>query len=453
MDEVERCLVQMEQNGFHLDVGYCETAQRRAMADEAVILADLGQWCKEIGYTTEVNWASPKQLISLLHDYLRLPPSPVWKKGRVKVDYGERKTDEAALDWLLRRADGIVKPGLVGLLKLRRVRGAIKYLSKLPGYVASDGRVHSVCGPASDSDDRAGTITWRLASKNPEVQQIPADPKKDPYRIRRAFVSPPGYKTVVADMKALEVVILAHLFLCLFDDGQLADMVVPGAPDIHCVNARGVFGEFLGWERYGRPVRDFAVEDFQNDELPELKQLRNDIKAVWYGLMYGKSYYGFATSLRDASGEPIGEESAKKIVDALYAALPALPRYAGYISDYIRRYHGVPGLGGAWCDLSELTQSHDKWKLARAQRIAQNFPMQEGGARIIGRAICDISNDRALGEALLERQIHDELDFRVPIGGLGGMVDGIKRHMTSYPLRAALQVKVGVGDNWEDAKT
>lgn len=453
VDDVERCLVQMERNGFALDVDFCNEQAAKAREQEADCLETLKKWTLEHG-TVPINWASHVQLVSLIHGHFGLPPSPVWKKGRVKVDDGERKIDETALDWLREHAPAKIASGLDELIRLRRLRGAIKYLSKLPTCVAPDGLVHPVSGPSGDFDSRAGTITWRLACKNPEIQQIPNDKKKDWFRIRKAFIAPPGYTLLAADEKALEIVILAHLLVVLFDDHTLANLVAPGAPDIHAVNARRVFGEFLHWEVRGRRVDQYPVELFQSDEWPELQQLRQDIKAVWYGLMYGKSAYGFATSLRDINGQPIGQEAAQKIIDALFAALPGLPRYQRFVANYVQEHHGIVGLGGAWCDLTGYIHEGE-WGLRRAIRIGQNYPMQEGGARVIGLAMVGCSNDTYLAKSgtLLERQIHDELDFRIPVGvDLFKVKERINYHMTSYPLRSTLQVKMGTGTNWDDCK-
>lgn len=462
MDELERQIIRMEQNGFALDTEYCQIAEAKAKTEEDVCLTELQKLLARLGVpkADEVNWNSPAQLVRLFHDTLGLPPSPIWKKGRVKVDAGERKTDEAALGWLRERSTGDISLLIDELIRLRRIRGAIKYLGKLPGYVAPDGLVHAVSGPSMDSDDRAGTITWRLASKNPEIMQIPTDPKKDWFRIRRAFVAPPGYKLLVADETALEVVILGHLLIELFQDHQLAEMAVPGR-DLHSENARLVFGKYLGWTRHGRKVSEYPLEAFKNPEYPDIVQLRQDIKAVWYGLMYGKSAYGFATSLRDSDGNPIGEEAARRIIAALFEAVPGIPRYQNYVAEYVKEHHGIPGLSGAWCDLSELTKSGDKWRIARAIRIGQNYPMQEGGARIIGHAMCEIGADQLLNSAglLIERQIHDELDFRFPeVQADGQPTDDVwlrglvNKHMTSYPLHSTLSTKMGVGYNWDDCK-
>ena len=453
MDALDRCVVEMEQNGFKLDTQYLGEQLKKAEKDKEEVLEGLRAWLGQLGISQDINWASPKQVIALLHDQLKLPPSPLWKKGRVKLHAGERKLDEAALDWIRGQTSPSVGHGLDLLVSLRRVTGSIKYLSKLPGYIGADGLVHPVYGPASDFDPRAGTITWRLAAKNPEIQQIPADPKKDPYQIRRGFVAPPGYSLLAADEKALESVILAHLLIVLFDDHQLSELLQPGAEDFHSVNARRVFGEYLGWEVRGKPVASYPTGDFQSEEFPELEALRRDIKAVWYGLMYFKSAYGFATSLRDAQGKPIGETAADKIVGALYQAVPGIPKFQNFIRDYAREFHGAPGLGGEWCDLSALYSSGNKWELARADRIAGNYAMQTGGARVIGHAMQEISKDRWLQEegVKVERQIHDELDFRFKSSiNVPKMKSKIEQHMTSYPLRSQLQVSMGTGQNWAE---
>lgn len=453
IDEVEREIVRMEQNGFALDTEYCVSQEGKARDEEKATLESLSRWCKDLGLQ-EVNWASPTQLVSLLHGEMGLPPSPIWKKGRVRIDQGERKLDETALEYIrnLPKTSNVHKQGIDNLIKLRRIRSAIKYLGKLPEYVAPDGLVHAVSGPASDSDTRAGTITWRLASKNPEILQISTNPKKDWYRVRRAFIAPPGFTLIMADEKALEAVIFAHILIKLFDDHTLAELLRPGS-DLHAYNAKRVFGEYLGWERYGRRVDDFPDHCFKNEEeYPELCRLRDDIKAVWYGLMYGKTPYGFATSLRDSSDNPIGLKTAEQIVKALYFALPGIPRYQGFIADYLQEHHGVPGLGGAWCDLSELMLSGDKWAIAKANRIAQNYPCQEGGARIIGHAMVEIAADPVCVAAglKLERQVHDELDFRIPLDSNRALVkERIRHHMTSYPLSSVLEVSIEEGMTWD----
>jgi hypothetical protein len=416
-------------------------------------------------------WSSPVKLRRFLHSdapgALNLPPSPVWKKGKVKLHKGEVKIDEVALDWLASRFPAH-RERLKWLINLRRIRGSIKYLTKLPTFVAPDGRVHPVCGPAGDDDDRVGAVTGRLAMKNPEGQQIPRNKKKDRYGIRRAFIAGPGNVLIVADYSALEVVILAHLCKVLFGDTQLEEMTRPGGPDIHSSNARKIFGELLGWvvdEGYpdaGKPVAEFALEAFKCDEdssleHPYAKWLRDLVKTVWYGLQYGKGAYGFGNTLLGPDGNPIGEERAGQIVEGLLDAVPALRMYQEWVRSFIEVHHGIPALDGRWCSLTDGRDwdELEEWEKSRAWRRALNFPMQSGGAAIVGAAMVAVVRDpwlRAHGFRLI-LQVHDELVLEGPEQYAAEAVERVKALMVGcFLLSVPLQVTAHAARNWMEAK-
>lgn len=450
---VDSAIIEMEANGFRIDVDYCNEQAKIARAHEEYHLVMLSSLLTVVGVVSsdpDKIWSSPPQLIKLLHDDLGYPPSPVWKKGRVKIDEGQRKTDEVALMWIRSRVDEQGKRLIDEIIQLRRVRGSIKYLQKLPTFVAPDGFVHPVCGPAGDGDDRVGAITGRLAGKNPEFMQIPSNPEKDIYQIRKAFIAPENHTLICADYSALEVVIMAHMLKVIFRDNQLAEMVDPNAPDIHAVNARKTFSQ-LGWKVRGVPVGDYIIEDFKSD--PDLKRLRQMVKEISYGLAYGKTAYGFATSLRGPDGEPVGEDKAQEIVDAYLDSIPGIRKFHSWVWEFIRRYKGIPDIGGRWCDLRELVEGK-QWQQRRALRIAQNFPMQGGGAWIVGKAMVACSNDTHLRDCglRLERQIHDELNWRVPTENVDKVLGRINEHMTANLLTVPLQVTIKTGANWHVCK-
>lgn len=201
---VEEALIEMERNGFRVDVDYCRMQSGRAAQDERKTLDYLCNW-----YWNNINegvtptsqelidaiWSSPKQLIAFL-DSLKARRSPIWKKGLVKR--GTWKTDSTALDWV-RKSHLDDKPHISELLKLvlhlRKIRSGKKYVDKLPRFIANDGYVHPVCGPAGDSDDSVGAVSGRLGMKNPEGQQLPkpdeeeSSEKKDLYCVRRAIIA------------------------------------------------------------------------------------------------------------------------------------------------------------------------------------------------------------------------------------------------------------------------
>lgn len=198
---VEEAIIEMERTGFRVDAEYCAFQSERAHIDEQAALDELSVWhLKHVGTPTEREeidaiWSSPKQLVAYL-DALNAPRSPIWKKGLVKR--GTCKTDAVALDWV-RKALLDKKPHLAEMLKLllhlRKIRSGKKYVNKLPRYIASDGCVHPVCGPAGDSDDSVGAVSGRLGMKNPEGHQLPkpdedeSQDKKDLYCVRRAIIA------------------------------------------------------------------------------------------------------------------------------------------------------------------------------------------------------------------------------------------------------------------------
>lgn len=459
--KIDQAVINMEYNGFMVDPGYCARGYEMALMDESRCLKQLRDATGHLAIDTIVGqpnadkiWTSSVQLPKLLEQGFNLPPSPFKSKGKVNLAEGQRSTDKRALEWILGRVGDDDKARRVceGVIELRRIRNSAKYLQKFPTFIGPDGFIHPICGPAGDEDDAVGALTGRLAMKKPEGQQVPKDPKKDKYAIRRAFIAPYGYKLVIADYTALEVVILANICDILFGDTLLYDLTAPGQ-DIHAYNAKRIFGDLLGWSTdSGRKLASVSnLEEFKTDK--ELNWYRETVKSVWYKLQYGGTVHGFATSLKGKDGELIGERRAKEIVDALYEACPPISKWHNWVRGRLREWGGIPALDGRWVDYRDVI-SRGKWGFEAACRGADNAPMQGTGAGVIGAAMVGVDESTELERigAKLQLQIHDELQLRVPGDHAEYAADTLKEIMEgAFPLKN-LRASVGIGDNWMDAK-
>jgi DNA polymerase I-like protein with 3'-5' exonuclease and polymerase domains len=276
---------------------------------------------------------------------------------------------------------------------------------------------------------------------------------------------------LVADYAALEVVVLADLTLRLFGDDQLAKSVQPGAPDIHSVNAKYIWGTFLGWTvpasfnvdgkpvlctYAGQPVDTIPVEEFKKH--PYGAFLRGNTKTTFYGWCYGKRGYGFST-LSGADGKPIGEELGDKLCVGLLKAMPGLGKWERWVEAFVDAHHGIYSLDGRWCDLSAEMETGEDWQRRRAYRRALNYPCQATGAGIIGDAMVRVRRCPRLGvlgyRTILN--VHDEIVMRGPLEHVAEAEELLKKHMTEATangthLLIPLQVSVGHGANYFEAK-
>lgn len=189
-------VVLMERVGFSVDTTYAGEQAARAEADEAKELRWLRRWFRLNFVADDEEWfaleddeidsiwsSGPKK--AALFDHLGFPPSPVWKKGRVKA--GKVKLDSAALEWIAKNhkpSSQVIKH----LLHLQRIRSSHKYLIKLRDC---GGHVNPICGAGSDSaGSRYGAKTGRLAIKGVlEAQQLPTREEVDLYQVRKAVIA------------------------------------------------------------------------------------------------------------------------------------------------------------------------------------------------------------------------------------------------------------------------
>ena len=399
---VAQVLFEMERNGLQIDraelARQSEELGAELMKLEQEAYAAAGQ---------PFNLNSPKQLQEILFDKMGIPT-----KGLKKTAKGGISTNEAVLEQL---APDYPLPKIIlqnrSLAKLKST-----YTDKLPEMISpKDGRVHTTYA-------QAVAITGRLASNNPNLQNIPIRTAEG-RRVRRAFTAPQGSVIVSADYSQIELRIMAHLsgdktLITAFQNGE----------DVHRRTAAEVFGT--------------APENVSSEQ-------RRYAKTINFGLIYGMGQYGLAKSLG------IDNISAKNFIDRYFARYPGVAEYMQRTKEQAAAQGFVETLFGRRLYLPDI---HNKNANARAgaERAAINAPMQGTASDLIKRAMIDVS--RWLSDDLLQSklimQVHDELVLEVPEAELDLVKEKLPQIMAKVDegmLNVPLVAEVGVGMNWEEA--
>ncbi|MEO6365389.1 MAG: DNA polymerase I, partial [Luteimonas sp.] len=391
-------LERIEANGVMIDADEL----RRQSADLGRRMLTAQQKATELAGRT-FNLDSPKQLCALLFEELKLPVM-------VKTPSGQPSTNEEALAAI---ADLHELPRIIldyrGLAKLRST-----YTDKLSEIVnPHTGRVHT-------SYHQAGAATGRLASSDPNLQNIPIR-TEDGRRIRTAFVAPPGRRIIACDYSQIELRIMAHLSE---DPGLLR--AFESNVDVHRATAAEVFGK--------------SLDDVSGNE-------RRAAKAINFGLMYGMSAFGLAKQLGVGRGE------AQDYIALYFSRYPGVRDFMERTRQQAREQGYVETVFGRRLYLDNIA-SRNQGLRAGSERAAINAPMQGTAADIIKRAMIAIHDWLAPHghRALMILQVHDELVFEADEGFVEALVDNVRQRMVgAAELRVPLVVDSGVGLNWDEA--
>ncbi|HNI73890.1 MAG TPA: DNA polymerase I, partial [Accumulibacter sp.] len=365
-------------------------------------LLDLEQQAYALaGQPFNVN--SPKQLAEILFGRLGLPVKKKTPSGTPSTD--EEVLSELALDYPLPKI-------LLEARQLAKLKGT--YTDKLPKMInPATGRVHT-------SYAQAVAVTGRLASNDPNLQNIPVRTAEG-RRIRAAFVAPAGSSIVSADYSQIELRIMAHLS----EDPRLLAAFAAGE-DVHRATAAEIFGVALA-----------AVTADQ----------RRVAKTINFGLIYGMSAFGLARQLDLERG------AAQSYIERYFARYPGVARYMASTRESAKQFGYVETVFGRRLWLPEIRASQAARRQG-AERAAINAPMQGSAADLIKTAMIAVQqwldNERLASRLLL--QVHDELILEVPDGELAQVRSELPKRMTEFSrLRVPLLVDVGVGANWEQA--
>ena len=395
---VAEILFRMERTGVLIDSAVLAQQSavlgRRLMEIETEAHALAGQ---------PFNLNSPKQLAEILFTNQGLP---VVKK----TPSGTPSTDEEVLAKLAE--DFPLPKCLLEHRTLAKLKGT--YTDKLPKMVnPATGRLHT-------SYSQAVAVTGRLASSDPNLQNIPIRTPEG-RRIRAAFVAPSGCRLVSADYSQIELRIMAHLSN---DPGLLAAFAQ--GEDVHCATAAEVFG-----------ITPLEVSSDQ----------RRAAKAINFGLIYGMSAFGLAKQI------DVDRSSAQIYMDRYFARYPGVARYMEETRNRARDKGYVETVFGRRLWLPEI-RSSNAGRRQGAERAAINAPMQGTAADLIKRAMIAVQGwlDTEKLQSRLIMQVHDELVLEVPESEVTAVKSALPLLMAGVAkLAVPLLAEVGEGANWDEA--
>lgn len=345
------------------------------------------------------NIGSPKQLGEILFDKLCLP-------------HGKKNKTGYSVDEEVLTALSDAHPIVPLLLKWR------KYSKLLSTYVAGmmplvvRGKIHT-------EFNQCITVTGRLSSTNPNLQNIPVrgDEARD---IKSAFTASEGNTLVSADYSQIELRLLAHMS----GDQKLIE-AYNRADDIHAMTASQILGV---------PI----------DEVTPAQ--RREAKAINFGIIYGMSDFGLAENLSTTKAQ------AKAFIEKYFESYPTVKAYLDKnISDARERGYALTMLGRR----RNLTDIHSQNYLLRtaAERMAMNTPLQGSATDIVKLAMLGVEKSLSGMRSKMILQIHDELIIDADKGEVEEVKEILKREMeNAAALKVPLTISVSTADNWGDLK-
>lgn len=391
-------LALMETEGISIDTVKLQALFDRLSTEVAKIAKEA---YKIIG--KEINLASPKQLQTVLFDELGMTGTKTLKTGF--------STNAAALNELF-ELNG--HPFLEKLLAHRDSTKLKQMVETLLKAVEEDSKIHTTYV-------QTGTATGRLSSENPNLQNIPIRNPRGA-EIRDSFVASKDFEMLLtADYSQIEMRIMAHLS----EDPGLIEAFNNGE-DLH---------RFVG-------SRIFGV-----DPAAVTPDMRSQVKAMSYGLVYGLSEYGLAKQLG------LSNADAKQLMKDYFERFGGVRRYLAKVVEDAKAVGYTKTLHGRRRPFDDLGSSIFQVR-ENARRAALNAPIQGTAADVMKLAMNAVHAEMtALGlKSRMLLQVHDELVFEVAKGELEALKSLVVDKMSNVvKLSVPLDVQVGIGRSWDEA--
>lgn len=399
-------IADMERAGVRIDVDFFHHMSQ----DMSAALLKLEETIYEIaGEPFNIN--STQQLSDILFKKLNLP-----REGLKKIASGHYSTAFNVLEGLKASDTTGIIDAIIEYRELGKLKGT--YVDALPQMInPATGRIHT-------SFSQTGAITGRLASSNPNLQNIPIRSELG-QRLRRGFITEPGWSFLSVDYSQVELRILAHItqdetLLRTFREDK----------DIHAATAAAIY--------------DIPIENVTKNQ-------RRFAKTINFGLIYGMGAFRLARE----TGLTLGE--AEDYMIKYFGQFPGIDRYLeetrrkartdGYVETLLgrRRYFPV---------FKSTMSGSNRQATQRAEREAVNHPIQGTAADIIKLAMIRLHDElKARYRARLLLQVHDELLLEAPLEELADVRELVIDVMSNaFKLDVPLKVEAETGANWLELK-
>lgn len=393
-------LAKMEHTGVSIDREYLKELSDY-MTEKLAELEDIIY--QLAGEPFNIN--SPKQVAEILFDKLELKTKKKKKSRSTGAEILEELAEEYEIcDYILQHR------------KFSKLKST--YTDSLPALVSKkDGRIHTTY-------NQALTVTGRLSSSNPNLQNIPIRTEEG-NKIRGAFCAEDKENCVImsADYSQIELRLLAHVS----EDENLINAFKSGI-DVHTLTASKV---------YGVEVNDVT------------KDMRRKSKAVNFGIVYGQSKYGLAKSIG------ISNDEAQEFIDKYFEHYPRVKDYMINEIEFVGKHGYVETIFGRKRYLASELMSPNYQIREFANRAAINQPLQGTAADLIKMAMIKVQNELEAKnlKTKMIMQVHDELVFEVPKNELDEVKELVKSAMElGQPLKVPLELDINVGSSWKEGE-
>ncbi len=392
-------LSQMEHDGIILDTDFLQNYRKQIIEK----IYEIEKKIYEIA-GMQFNISSTKQLGDILFKKLKISDKPKMTKTK-QFATGEPE---------LAKYKG--KHPIVELIfEYRSLKKLIStYIDALPKLInPNTGRLHT-------SFNQAITITGRLSSNNPNLQNIPIRTPEG-REIRKAFIPAKDHIFIDADYSQVELRLMAHLS----QDPTMLEAFQKGL-DIHAQTSSKIF--------------KIPIEKVT-------KEMRYQAKTANFAMIYGSSAFGLAENLN------ISRQEAKKLIDGYFDTYPKVKEYMDKMIKTAREKNHVYTLLGRKRNLQDINSANSLVR-SNAEHNAINTPIQGSAAEIIKIAMIKIKKkieDMHLKTKML-LQVHDELLFEVPVNEKEKAIELIRYEMeNAVKLSVPIVVDISVGKNWSEA--